>query len=201
MKKSIPKTLLLVGLGNPGKEHENTPHNAGFLVVDQLLETWKLESESNKYAKSEIAEGKLAGKKIILAKPQTFMNKSGDAVKAITTNYKLQTTNSLWVIHDDVDLELGKLKIVKNRGSAGHRGVEDIIKKLKTKDFVRFRIGVRPKRLNIKRSKELMNKFVAKPTSKADQLLFKKAIKQCKEAVLLGVEEGFEKSANKYNVK
>jgi len=199
MNKSIPKTLLIVGLGNPGKEYENTPHNAGFLVVDRLLEIWNMELETYTKLKSEVAKSKIDKKQIILAKPQTFMNASGDAVKAITTNYKLQTTNSLWVIHDDVDLELGKLKIVKNRGSAGHRGVEDIIKKLKTKDFVRFRIGIRPKRLSIKRSKELMNKFVAKPTSKADQLLFKKAIKQCKEAVLLAVEEGFEKSANKYN--
>lgn len=199
MKKSIPKTLLLVGLGNPGREYENTPHNAGFLVVDQLLETWKLEVESNKYVKSEIAKGKIFGKKIMLAKPQTFMNKSGDAVLALTKSHKLKAISSLWVIHDDVDLELGKIKIVKNRGSAGHKGVEDIIKKLKTKDFVRFRIGIRPKRLSIKRSKELMNSFVAKPLSKADQLLFENVVKQCEEAVLLAIEEGFEKSANKYN--
>ena len=199
MKKSIPKTLLIVGLGNPGKEYENTPHNAGFLVVDQLLKIWKLEAESNKYVKSEIAEGKISGKKIILAKPQTFMNKSGEAVLALTKSYKLKAISSLWVIHDDVDLELGKIKIVKNRGSAGHKGVEDIIKKLKTKDFVRFRIGIRPKRLATKRSKTLMNKFVASTIGKADQAVFKKSITLAKEAVLLALDEGIEKATSIYN--
>ena len=199
MKKSIPKTLLLVGLGNPGKEYENTPHNAGFLVVDRLLETWGMKLETYTKLKSEVARGRVDKKQIILAKPQTFMNKSGEAVLALTKSYKLKTISSLWVIHDDVDLELGKIKIVKNRGSAGHKGVEDIIKKLKTKDFVRFRIGIRSKRLATKRSKTLMNKFVASTIGKSDQTVFKKAIKRCTEAVLLALEEGIEKAASVYN--
>ena len=198
MKKSIPKTLLLVGLGNPGKEYENTPHNAGFLVVDELLKTWDMKLETYTKLKSEVARGRVDKKQIILAKPQTFMNASGTAVKSIVSSFKFQVS-CVWVIHDDVDLELGKIKIVKNRGSAGHKGVEDIIKKLKTKDFVRFRIGIRSKRLATKRSKTLMNKFVASTIGKSDQTVFKKAIKRCTEAVLLALEAGIEKAASVYN--
>jgi len=192
-------TILIVGLGNPGEQYANTPHNAGFLVVDSLLTTYNLQLTTNKKFKSEVAEGKIGNRKIILSKPQTFMNKSGEAVKSITTYYKLLTTNSLWVIHDDVDLELGKIKVVRNRGSTGHKGVEDIMRKLKTKDFVRFRIGIRPKRLTIKRSKALMNKFVASTVGKNDLPAFKKTIKTCKEAVLLALEQSIEKAASVYN--
>ncbi|MFY9457422.1 MAG: aminoacyl-tRNA hydrolase [Candidatus Spechtbacterales bacterium] len=191
--------ILIVGLGNPGEKYENTPHNAGFLVIDQLIAIYDLRPAVNAKLKSEIAEHKIAGKKIVLAKPQTFMNKSGEAVKPLTTNYKLLVTKNLWLIHDDVDLELGKIKIVKNRGSAGHKGVEDIIKKLKTKDFARFRVGTRPKRLAQKRSKALMNKFVSSPVGGPERPLFKKAIKTCAEAVALSLEEGIEKSSSIYN--
>lgn len=193
------KNILIVGLGNPGEKYESTPHNAGFLVIDGLLAEASISTTENKKLKSEIAEWRLGGKKIVLAKPQTFMNKSGEATLALTKSYKLKAQSSIWVIHDDVDLELGKIKIVKNRGSAGHKGVEDIIKKLKTKDFVRFRIGIRPKRLTIKRSKALMNKFVASPFGKAEQSLFKKSTKRCKDAVLLALEEGIEKATGVYN--
>ena len=191
-------TILIVGLGNPGEQYANTPHNAGFLVVDQLLTTYDLQLAANNKLKSEVAEGKIGNRKIILAKPQTFMNKSGEAVKLLALYYKIPNLNA-WVIHDDVDLELGKIKIVRNRGSAGHKGVEDIIRKFKTKDLIRFRIGIRPKRLTIKRSKALMNKFVASPVGKSDLPVFKKSIETCKEAILLALEEGVEKSASVYN--
>lgn len=199
MKKSIPKTLLIIGLGNPGEQYNSTPHNAGFLTVNQLLKEWALEVDVNSKLKSEIAEYKIGSRKIILAKPQTFMNKSGEAALALTKTYKLKAENALWVIHDDVDLGLGKIKIVKNRGSAGHKGVEDIMRKLKTRDFVRFRIGIRPRRLATSRSQSLMNKFVASPINKNDWPIFKKSIARCKDAILFAIEEGFEKAANIYN--
>lgn len=199
--KSSKNNVLIVGLGNPGEQYINTPHNAGFLVIDQLITNYQLLITNYPKLKSEIAEHKASNKKIILAKPQTFMNKSGEAVLALTKSYKLKAISSLWLIHDDIDLELSKIKIVKNRGSAGHKGVEDVMRKLKTKDFVRFRIGTRPKRLAIKRSKALMNKFVASPIGKAEQSALKKSIKTCKDAVLLAIEEGIEKSAGIYNAK
>jgi PTH1 family peptidyl-tRNA hydrolase len=169
--------------------------------VDKLISGYELHVTSYPTLKSDLAETKLPGKKIVFAKPKTSMNKSGEAVLAFAKSYKLKDTSSLCVIHDDVDLELGKINIVKNRGSAGHKGVEDVMRKLKTQDFVRFRVGTRPKRLATKRSKALMNKFVASPIGKADQAVFKKAIKTCAEAVLFAIEEGFEKAAGKYNAK
>jgi len=178
------KKILIVGLGNPGEKYKDSPHNAGYLVIHELLE-------------SEIAETK----NIILTKPDTFMNSSGSYVKKLTTNYKLTAKSSLWLVHDDVDLELGKLKIVKNRGSAGHKGVEDIIKKLGTKDFVRFRIGVRPKHLPVKRSKSIMNKFVTGNFTKSQDKIFRESIARCKEAVLFALENGIEKATSKYNQK
>ena len=201
MKKSIakPGKLLILGLGNPGEQYMGTPHNAGFLTVDKLLETYNLKLETDRKTKSEIAETKVGKTKITFAEPQTFMNNSGIAAKVLVSSFKFKVLSSLWVIHDDIDLELGKIKIVRNRGSGGHKGVEDIIKKLKTKDFVRFRVGTRPRRMPEKRSKQLMNKFVASDFTKTEQTLFKKAIKRATEAVLLAIEEGVEKAASIYN--
>jgi peptidyl-tRNA hydrolase, PTH1 family len=203
-KPKLPNTILIIGLGNPGEQYENSPHNAGFLALGIIANELGVELDENKKLKSEIAQYKNGKRKIILAKPQTFMNKSGEAVGLIKNYYKISFTtksppHNIWVIHDDVDLELGQIKIVKNRGSAGHKGVLDIIQKLKTQDFVRFRVGVRPKRLNTKRSKTVMNKFVASPIGKAEQIAFKKAIKHCAESVKFALDEGIEKTANTYN--
>lgn len=199
MKKS--NTILIVGLGNPGENYANSPHNAGFLVVDKLLETWSMKHETCEKWSSKIAEYKFGKNKIILAKPLTFMNNSGVAVKKIVSSFGFQVSSDLWVIHDDVDLELGKIKIVKNRGSAGHRGVEDIIQKLGTKEFVRFRIGVRPPRLPQKRSKTLMNKFVTAKLSKEENELFERTMERCRDAVLFALENGVEKTTSIYNAK
>ncbi len=193
------KTILIIGLGNPGEKFAHTPHNAGFLVVDKLVASYELPVTSYPRLKSELAETKLTGKKIVFAKPQTFMNKSGEAVKLLVTSYKLQATSSLWVIHDDIDLELGQIKIVRNRGSAGHKGVEDIMKKIKTHDFVRFRIGIRPKKLPTRRSKTLMNKFVVSGFTPQQHKQFEKSIERCKEAVVLSLQQGAEKAASVYN--
>lgn len=206
MKKSIaklPSSPLIVGLGNPGEEYKDTPHNAGFLVIDELLNGigdmgYGIREKDD--LKSELYEIKFGSKKLILAKPLTFMNNSGTAVKALVSSFKSQVS-SLWLIHDDIDLELGKIKIVKNRGSGGHKGVEDVVKKLKTKNFVRFRIGTRPKQLPQKRSKSLMNKFVASGLGKSDQRLFKKSIGRARDAVLLALEQDIEKATSIYNVK
>jgi len=140
--------ILIVGLGNPGKKYENSRHNMGFMVVDALARKWRkgrVKWGEDRESKSLIICSKLPIANyplpIILAKPQVFMNASGFAVKSLITNYKLPITN-LWVIHDDLDLPLGKIKIVKGRGAAGHHGVESIIRELKAADFLRFRIGI-----------------------------------------------------------
>jgi PTH1 family peptidyl-tRNA hydrolase len=190
------KKLLIVGLGNPGEKYKDSPHNAGFLTIDRLLENYGLEIRADKKSQSELAESK----NIVLAKPLTFMNSSGSAVKALVTCFMLHVS-CLWLIHDDVDLELGKLKIVKNRGSAGHKGVEDIIQKLGTKNFIRFRVGIRPKHLPQKRSKSLMNKFIIGKFTRAQDKTFRESIIKCKEAVIFALENGIEKAMGVYNQK
>lgn len=136
--------FLIVGLGNPGKEYQKTRHNAGFMMLDAIAKEYDFPvfKLSKKYA-SLVSEGILGRAKVVLAKPQTFMNNSGVAIKSLTKNYKLQTKN-LVVVHDDIDISLGKVKISKGSGSAGHKGVDSIIQSLGTKDFTRIRIGIQP---------------------------------------------------------
>lgn len=132
---------LIIGLGNPGKEYENTRHNIGFIFVDALAK--KLEAPDFEFDKKLNAEISKIGKTLVLAKPQTFMNKSGLAVAALAKFYKVRPKD-VWVVHDDIDILWGEFKTSFGRSSAGHKGVESIIKALKTKDFWRLRIGIQP---------------------------------------------------------
>jgi len=148
---------LIIGLGNPGDEYKKTRHNVGFMVVDALAESLELDWKINKKFKAEIAQGNDS----IIAKPQTYMNLSGQTVQAILSYYKLlpkkfgliqkkgsDLSEILTVIHDDLDIVFGKYKIAKNSRSAGHNGVQSIINQLKTKNFQRIRIGIRNEMLD-----------------------------------------------------
>ena len=143
--------FLIVGLGNPGEKYENTRHNIGFRIIDEL-ESLGLE-------------------KVILAKPKTFMNESGKTVKLLVTRYKLPVTN-LFVIHDDIDLPLGKIRISKGSGSAGHKGVQSIIDALGTKNFTRIRIGICPEA----GKPESVEKFVLQKFTKSEQKILEQVI-------------------------
>lgn len=133
---------LIIGLGNPGKEYERTRHNVGFMAVDRL--NAELDSAGEKFKtehNAAVVKGMLAGRRVILAKPQTFMNDSGSAVQTLLAFYKL-TPADLVVIHDDKDIPLGETRVQFGRGSAGHNGVQSIFDRLGTKDFTRIRVGV-----------------------------------------------------------
>jgi len=189
--------LLIIGLGNPGWKFQKTRHNLGFRVVDELVRKnnfprFKL---SKKFL-AEISEGKIADQKVILAKPQTFMNLSGKSVKKLTNNLQL-TTYNLWVIHDDLDLPLGKIRISVGRGAAGHKGVESIIKELKTKNFVRFRVGVKPKTSNLK--PETLDRFVLQKFTREEEKILKKIIKKTIEIINFSLKSGIEKTMQKFN--
>lgn len=187
---------LIVGLGNPGEKYEDTRHNLGFVVLDALLQALtpveKTAWKENRKFNSEIAKiGNL-----ILAKPQTFMNASGRAVFKIADFYKIKP-GDIWVIHDDIDLIPGGIRIVKGRGSAGHRGVASIIKELGTTDFVRFRLGIgHPGFGSSEKEIEryVLNSFSRGERSKAGRLV-KKAVK----AIEIALEEGLEKAMNQFN--
>jgi len=168
---------LIIGLGNPGKKYEKTRHNFGFLVIDKLakkicIDEWKIKMQFN----ANITQGNFNDEKIILAKPQTFMNNSGLAVKSIANYYKIDNQGIL-IIHDDIDLKLGDIKIQKNRGSAGHNGVESIINHLKTKDFIRIRIGIKQtdQETNIEVEKFVIQNFSKNEEKKINQII-KKAV-------------------------
>lgn len=133
---------LVIGLGNPGKEYQRTRHNAGFLLIDYIISNFEFpESKLDKKTTADTSKGELEGKRILLAKPQTFMNNSGLAVKALVQFYKL-TPDNIIIVHDDKDIPLGETRVQKNRGAAGHNGVASIIQELGTQDFTRIRIGV-----------------------------------------------------------
>jgi len=156
----VGQIKLVVGLGNPGNEYENTRHNIGFIFIDVLAKYLNV---------SEVG--------LRLAKPQTFMNKSGTAVSALSKYYKAKSENIL-VIHDDIDILWGRYKFSFGRSSAGHQGVESIIKALKTKNFWRLRIGIQP---TVKRhtsaDKIILKKFTPAEIKTLNQTI-KKAISE-----------------------
>lgn len=134
--------LLIIGLGNPEKQYDNTRHNVGFFMLDEIKEVWGFpDFKFNKKLNAEVSIFSLKNEKVILAKPQTFMNRSGEAVINLVNFYKLIPEDVI-VIHDDKDIAIGKYKIAANSSSAGHNGVQDIIKRLETQKFKRIRIGI-----------------------------------------------------------
>jgi len=166
------KMFVIVGLGNPEKKYKNTRHNIGFEAVNKFAEKNNFpEFKFCKELNASISEKIIDNEKIILAKPQTFMNNSGLAVKKIISKFQIPLLN-LIVVHDDIDLPLGKIKVVKNRGAAGHRGVKSIIKELESKDFIRFRIGIMP----LFKKPENMEKFVLQNFKKDEKKVLKDVI-------------------------
>ena len=175
--------LLVVGLGNHGEKYNNTRHNAGFLAVDFLAkklecEEWKLMKKTN----SRISTCRIEGKKLILAKPNVYMNESGGPIAALMKYYNIDASQ-LIVIHDDADLPIGDKKVQTSRGSAGHNGVESIMNHLGTKDFTRIRLGVRPED-NTLPAMEL----VLKPFSDDDKTELESSFQYILQAVQLLLE-------------
>ncbi len=192
--------VIIVGLGNPGKKYKNTRHNIGFLLVDKFREKNKFPKfKLKKIFNSLTSEGEIAKKKILLVKPQTYMNNSGKALKLLIRNKKamakLTRIENLWVVHDDIDLPLGKIRISKGRGSAGHKGVESIIKELGTKKFVRIRVGIQPKTGKPKNPE----KFVIQKFSKEEEKIVKKIIKTTCQALKTTLTQGLQKAMTEFN--
>lgn len=194
---------LIVGLGNPGSEYQDTRHNIGFMVVDKLakeLTTPAAVWDTKKDLKSMIAR---AGD-IILAKPTTYMNNSGLAVKAIMSFYKLEP-GDIWVIHDDIDLPLGKIRIREGGSSAGHNGIESIMKMVGTDKFLRFRLGIGRGKEEVKKhtDQNLRHRSVISfvlsrfRTNEAGDM--RKLIKYSMQAVQIALTEGTDKAMNRYN--
>jgi PTH1 family peptidyl-tRNA hydrolase len=185
--------IILMGLGNPGHPYENTRHNIGFRIVDALQRQYQF-SPWKKVEKYDafIAKGVIADKKVLLAKPSTFMNNSGKSAKKLVASNRLSAEN-LWVIHDDFSLSLGTIRIVKNRGSAGHHGVNSIIEALGTKDFIRLRVGTGKKIIGD--AKE----FVLQKFSAKEEKILKNVIAEALAAMDLALKERLSVAMTEYN--
>lgn len=134
---------IIVGLGNPGRRYECTPHNLGFQVADELARRWSLAWREVKTARAEVAEGMMAGQPAMLVKPQTFMNLSGESVSVLTRQRELGA-DDLLVITDDVALPIGRLRVRPRGSHGGHNGLRSLVERLGSEEFARLRVGIQP---------------------------------------------------------
>lgn len=182
--------FLIVGLGNPGTEYEITRHNVGFMLVDRIAEAHKI--RLSRRGKSLCGRGFIEGVEVALLKPLTFMNLSGEAVAEFISNQPVPT-ESIVAAYDDCDLPLGKIRLRKNGGSGGHRGVDSLIKHLYSRDFRRIRLGVgRPLHGDI--VDYVLSPFSASETEALDQMLAKGA-----DSLEVIIKEGIERAMNSFN--
>jgi len=182
---------IIVGLGNPGRQYDGTRHNVGFHVIDLLAQRHNIKVNKLKH-KALYGEGFWAGEKVILAKPQTFMNLSGESVRDMVEFYKIEPEN-LIVVYDDIDIDTGLLRI-RMKGSAGsHNGMKSIIYQVQSQDFPRVRIGIgRPEFEDL--SSYVLGKF-----TKDEIPLIKDAIENASDAIEMIVEKGIDLAMNRYN--
>lgn len=184
--------FLIAGLGNPGEQYAQTPHNLGFLVVERLAARHAIRL-SRKECQALIGQGSLGGKPVLLAKPQTFMNLSGVAVKPLLEKAEA-TPAELILIYDELDLPWGSLRVRPNGRAAGHNGIKDVIAKLGTQEFPRVRLGVHPGHPLTSGADYLLSRFSRQQIESLDSLLDFAA-----DAVESIIAEGVEKSMTRFN--
>lgn len=183
---------LIVGLGNPGREYQFNRHNIGFLLIDRLCREL-LTTPGMVQSKAIIAKAQFAGKKIILAKPQTYMNLSGQSVSSLVRFYKIPNDHLL-VAHDDLDLPLGTIRLRPGGGSGGQKGVSSIIQQLGTRDFPRLRIGIGrpPGRMDAAA-------YVLQDFNQEEREILPEILDRAAKAALVFIENGLETAMNQFN--
>ena len=186
---------IIVGLGNPGKEYENTRHNAGFNSIDVLADKYNINIREAEH-KALVGKGYIEGQKVILVKPQTYMNNSGEAVREITDYYKVDPESELIVLYDDISLPVGALRI-RDKGSAGgHNGIKSIIQHLGTQVFLRIKVGVGDKNPNMDLVNHVLGHF-----DKDDSAVMKESFTKAAEAAVMMLGGDIERAMNIYNQK
>ncbi len=194
-------SIIIVGLGNPGEEYKETRHNTGRLVLEWAIKNFKFSDfHLDKKNQALAAEGKINKEKVIAMEPETFMNKSGGSLKNLITSEK--KAKDLIVIHDDLDLPIGSMKINFNRGAGGHRGIESIIRAIKTEKFIRIRIGISPKTpkgITKKPKGDKVGDFILKVFKKEELAELKKVSKNVAAALELIVDDEMSKAMSLYN--
>lgn len=187
--------FIIVGLGNPTLQYEGTRHNVGFEVIDRLAEKYNITVETRK-SRAFVGKGIIAGQKVLLAKPQTYMNLSGESVRSLVDYYKIDEESELLVIYDDVSLSEGQLRIRKKGSAGGHNGVKNIILHLDTQVFPRIKVGVGEKPKNFDLADYVLSHF-SKSEREMMEEGYEKAV-HAVEKILLGDIDG---AMNEYNRK
>lgn len=187
---------IIAGLGNPGKEYENTRHNTGRIFALFFAKYADAgDFTFNKKLNADTAEGAIGREKFLIVLPDTYMNKSGNAIKPIVTSAK--KAKDLIVIHDDLDIPFGRFKISFGKNSGGHKGVESVMRAIKTKDFVRIRVGISPKK---KPSGEKnVEKLILGKFTPAETAELKKLSKKINQTLEIAVKDGYQKASSQIN--
>ena len=185
---------IIVGLGNPSKQYEGTRHNAGFMTLDVLADRYNIDISEKKH-KALCSKGVIEGNKVVLLKPQTFMNLSGESVRAAADFYKV-APEEIIVIYDDISLEPGQLRVRKKGSAGGHNGMKNIIAHLGTQDFPRIRVGVGEKPAGMDLADYVLGRF-----SKGERELLEEAFKEGAQAAVAILCDGIESAMNQFNGK
>lgn len=186
---------IIVGLGNPKKEYDNTRHNIGFDVIDALADANRIGVTEKKH-KALIGKGMIAGQKVVLAKPQTFMNLSGESVRELTDYYKADETTELIVISDDISLDVGQLRIRKKGSAGGHNGLKNIILHLGHDSFQRIKMGVGEKPKNYDLADYVLGHF-----SKEERPVMDESVKDACKAIEMMINDDTDGAMNIFNKK
>lgn len=187
--------FIIVGLGNPTAQYAGTRHNVGFDVIDKLADEYNISVESRR-SRAFVGTGMIGGRKVLLAKPQTFMNLSGESVRGLVDFYKIDVETELLVIYDDVSLDVGQLRIRKKGSAGGHNGMKNIIAHLGTNVFQRVKIGVGEKPAQYDLADYVLGRF-----SKEDRETMDEGYKKAVHAVELLAAGETERAMNEYNKK
>jgi PTH1 family peptidyl-tRNA hydrolase len=185
---------LIVGLGNPGREYEKTRHNAGYMVVDRLVSRWGGGAPAKARFNAAVVEAPIGGHPCLLAKPTTYMNRSGQSVAEAVRFYKLDLTQDVLVLVDDLYLPAGTIRIRPGGGHAGHNGLADLERALGTQEYPRLRIGIDPKPPYMDQADYVLGRFTDEQWAKTAPALDKAA-----DAVELFVSKGLDAAMNKFN--
>ncbi len=186
---------IIAGLGNPGNEHEKTRHNAGFWFIDQLIHHYNLTLKKEPRFSADIAKLSTASGSIWLIKPMNFMNRSGQSIAQLSRFYKIPAEQIL-VVHDELDLSPGTVKLKKGGGHGGHNGLRDTISQLGSKDFYRLRLGI-----GHPGSKEQVVGFVLGKTPKSEKILIEGAIDKSIDSIELILQGDMQKAMNQLHAK
>lgn len=194
-KEEIAPMYIVAGLGNPTARYEKTRHNAGFDVIDVLAEKYNIKVTEHKH-KALCGSGIIEGEKVILVKPQTFMNLSGESIAAFLNFYKLDAASQLIVIYDDITLAPGRLRVRMKGSAGGHNGMKNIINRINTQEFMRIRVGIGEKPQGWDLADYVTSRF-----SQAERKEVEAAMELAAEAAVLLIGNKAEEAMNRYNGK